>query len=64
MSGTKSARADVQVFAKTSRFGSFLKETVGDMPSPAAATTGNAPSLAISLFLFFTLPITSLFLLS
>nr|XP_046233682.1 transmembrane protease serine 9-like isoform X2 [Scatophagus argus] len=64
MSRSKSVRADVQVFAKTSRFGSFLKETVGDMPSPVTATSGNAPSFAISLYVFFTLPITSLFLLS
>ncbi|XP_034427375.1 inactive serine protease 45-like [Hippoglossus hippoglossus] len=38
MSGNKSVRADIQSFAKTSRFGSFLKETVGDMPSPATST--------------------------
>lgn len=61
-SGSKSARADVQVFAKTSRFGSFLKETVGDMPSPAA--TGNAPGFSISFFLSFAVPLTSVFLLS
>lgn len=64
MSRSKSARAEVQVFTKSSRFASFIKETVGDMPSPAAATTGNAQSFATSLFLFFTVPITSMFLLS
>ncbi|XP_022599093.1 uncharacterized protein LOC111220318 [Seriola dumerili] len=63
MSGSKSVRADIQVFAKTSRFGSFLKETVGDMPSPAAAATGNAPGFTISLFFAFTVPISSMFLL-
>lgn len=46
MSGSKSARAAIQVFEKASKFGSFLKETVDDIPSPA--TTGNAPSFAIS----------------
>lgn len=63
-SGSKSVRADVQVFAKTSRFGSFLKEVVGDMPSPAAAATANAPGFSISLFVSFAVPITSIFLLS
>ena len=32
-------RSDIQVFAKASRFGSFLKETVGDLPTPAVETT-------------------------
>ncbi|XP_041672047.1 transmembrane protease serine 9-like [Cheilinus undulatus] len=61
VSGSKSARADVQVFTKTSRFGSFLKETVGDMPTPAA--TGKAPSFSISLFLSLAVPFASVFLL-
>ncbi|XP_070708471.1 polyserase-2-like [Pempheris klunzingeri] len=64
MSGNKSVRADVQVFTKTSTFGSFLKETVGDMPSPAAAATANAPCFSISFLLSFAVPITSIFLLS
>ncbi|XP_031698807.1 transmembrane protease serine 9-like [Anarrhichthys ocellatus] len=64
MSGSKSVRADVQVFAKTSRFGSLLKETVGDMPSPEVAATGNAAGFSISLFLYFVVPVTSVFLLS
>ncbi|TWW81336.1 Prostasin [Takifugu flavidus] len=59
MSGNKSARADIHVFEKISKFGPFLKETIDDIPSPAAATTGNA----ISLFLFFILSFTTLFLL-
>ncbi|KAI4807616.1 hypothetical protein KUCAC02_027414 [Chaenocephalus aceratus] len=59
MSGNKSVRADLQVFAKASRFSSFLKETVGDMPYPA---TGNAASLSISLVLSLAVPVTSLFL--
>lgn len=63
MSGKKSARAEIQVFEKTSKFGSFLKETVDDIPSLAAATAGNAPSFVISSFLFFTIPMTTLFLL-
>ncbi|XP_041818024.1 uncharacterized protein LOC121624447 isoform X2 [Chelmon rostratus] len=63
MSGSKSGRADIQVFTKTSTFGSFLKETVGDMPSPSTTATGNVPRFAISLFLLFTVPITSMFLL-
>ncbi|XP_077959731.1 uncharacterized protein LOC120819052 isoform X3 [Gasterosteus aculeatus] len=42
ISGTKSVRADVQVFAKASRFGSFLRATVGDIPSPAEDATGNS----------------------
>lgn len=41
MSGSKSARADMQVFEKMSKFRSFLKETLDDIPSPAAAATGN-----------------------
>ncbi|XP_034427376.1 inactive serine protease 45-like [Hippoglossus hippoglossus] len=53
MSGNKSVRADIQSFAKTSRFGSFLKETVGDMPSPATSTTANAAEKAFSLFFSF-----------
>lgn len=61
MSESKSSRVDVQVFAKASRFGSFLKETVGDMPSPAANVTGKAPSFAISLVLFFTVSIVFVF---
>ncbi|KAM3592622.1 uncharacterized protein V6R79_022385 [Siganus canaliculatus] len=64
MGARKSLRADLQVFAKASKFASFLKESVGDMPSPAEATTGNAPSVAISIFLFVTVPVTSMFLLS
>lgn len=63
MSASKSARADIQVFEKVSRFGSFLKETVDDVPSPAAATTGTAPSFVISSFLFFAIPMFTLFLL-
>lgn len=64
MSGSKSARADVQVFSKTSRFGSFIEKTVEDLPSPAADLTGNSPRVSASLFLSFTVPITSVFLLS
>lgn len=60
VSESKSLRADIQVFAKTSRYGSFLKETVDDMPSPASAAAG----FSISLFLSFVVPITSMFLLS
>ncbi|KAK5881165.1 hypothetical protein CesoFtcFv8_021999 [Champsocephalus esox] len=59
MSGNKSVRADLQVFAKASRFSSFLKETVGDMPSPA---TGNAARFSISLVFSLAVPVTSLFL--
>ena len=76
MSKSKSDRADVQVFAKASRFGSFLKDTVGDMPSPEAAATGDsdlpspapaigkAPGFTVSLFFTFAVPITSMSLLS
>uniref|UniRef100_A0A671YH17 Peptidase S1 domain-containing protein n=1 Tax=Sparus aurata TaxID=8175 RepID=A0A671YH17_SPAAU len=64
VSGGKSARADLQVFAKASTFGSFLKEIVGDMPSPETTATGNVPSFAISSFLLITVPITSVLLLS
>ncbi|XP_049915642.1 transmembrane protease serine 9-like [Epinephelus moara] len=60
VSESKSLRADIQVFAKTSRYGSFLKETVDDMPSPASAAAG----FSISLFLSFVVPVTSVFLLS
>ncbi|AWP17631.1 Serine protease 27 [Scophthalmus maximus] len=63
MSGNKSIRADIQAFAKTSRFGSFLKETVGDMPSPPVSATGNAPGNAVSLFFTFAVLFTSMFLL-
>lgn len=59
---SKSVRADIQIFAKTSRFGSFLKETVGDMPSPAA--TGGAAGFSVSSFLSFFVTIASMFLLS
>ncbi|KAE8284274.1 Prostasin [Larimichthys crocea] len=61
MNGKQSVRADVQVFAKVSRFGSFLKETVGDMPAPEVASTGNAPRFYS--FLFLAVPITSMLLL-
>lgn len=61
MSGIKSAGADIHVFEKASKFGSFLKETVDDIPSVSAATTGIAPRFAISSFLFFTIIITTLF---
>lgn len=60
VSGSKSARADIQVFEKASKFGSFLKEMVDDLPSPAAAATGNTPSFAIYFTLIFTIPISSL----
>ncbi|XP_029382869.1 transmembrane protease serine 9-like [Echeneis naucrates] len=62
--GSKSANSDIQVFAKTSRFESFLKETVSNMPSAAAATSGNAPGFTISFSFAFTITITSVFLLS
>ncbi|XP_047465728.1 serine protease 33-like [Mugil cephalus] len=64
MSGSKSARADVQVFFKTPRFGSFIEKTVGDLPSPAAVLTADSPRFSLSLFLSFTVPITSMSLLS
>lgn len=59
MSGNKSAHGDIHVFEKVSKFEPFLKETIDDIPSLAATTTGNA----MSLFLFFILPISTLFLL-
>ncbi|KAF7659518.1 hypothetical protein LDENG_00295840 [Lucifuga dentata] len=63
--GSKSVHEDVQVFAKTARFGSFMKETVGNMPSPAAnPTTGDAPGYSISFLISFTVPVISIFLLS
>ncbi|KAM4624488.1 uncharacterized protein ACJ7VT_005337 [Polymixia lowei] len=50
--GTRtSPRADIQTFTRTSRFGSFLKETVGDMPSPETTATGDAPVVSLSFFL-------------
>ncbi|XP_028332996.1 tryptase gamma-like [Gouania willdenowi] len=52
LSGNKAlGRVDIQVFAKTSRFASFLKETVGDMPSPASISNGITP--VFSMFLWF-----------
>ncbi|XP_058477765.1 serine protease 46-like [Solea solea] len=54
-------RADIQVFSKTSRFGSFLKETVGDMPSPAVFATGNTLGFTNSLFFPFTVIIIIMF---
>ncbi|KAG7507372.1 hypothetical protein JOB18_032143 [Solea senegalensis] len=54
-------RADIQVFSKTSRFGSFLKETVGDMPSPAVFATGNTLGFTNSLFFTFTVIIIIMF---
>ncbi|CAJ1080986.1 LOW QUALITY PROTEIN: uncharacterized protein LOC119010001 [Xyrichtys novacula] len=62
VSGSKSTRADVQVFTKTSTFGSFLIETVGDMPTPTA--TGNAQSFSVSLLFSFTIPVATVFLWS
>ncbi|XP_037319140.2 transmembrane protease serine 9-like isoform X2 [Pungitius pungitius] len=78
ITGKKSVRADVQVFAKTSRFGSFLRETVGDIPSPAAAATGNLTAATVDLtaatgnaegfspllLLSYAVPVASVFLLS
>uniref|UniRef100_G3NYA9 Peptidase S1 domain-containing protein n=1 Tax=Gasterosteus aculeatus aculeatus TaxID=481459 RepID=G3NYA9_GASAC len=48
ISGTKSVRADVQVFAKASRFGSFLRATVSDIPSPAEDATGNSAAATMN----------------
>lgn len=63
ISGKKSDLADVQVFARTSRFSSFIQKTVGSLPYPAAAAD-NAQALSIHLLLSFTVPIASMFLLS
>ncbi|XP_028287528.1 transmembrane protease serine 9-like isoform X2 [Parambassis ranga] len=63
---SKSTHADIQVFAKTSRFGSFLKETVYDLPSPPPPPppTGNSPGSLVSLLLSFIVPVFSVFLMS
>ncbi|XP_061613040.1 uncharacterized protein LOC133469687 isoform X3 [Phyllopteryx taeniolatus] len=51
---TRSLRANIQIFSKISRFGSFLKATVGDMPSPAATSSAGAPgSYGSSVLSFF-----------
>lgn len=63
-SGSRSVHAEVNVFPKTSRYESFLKEAVDDIPAPAAATAGNEPNFAVSLFLLFILPSSSVYLLS
>lgn len=64
ISGKKSVLADVQVFARTSRFSLFIKKTVGNLPYPATAATGNAQDFSVPLLLSFAVPITSVFLLS
>lgn len=60
--GDKSVLTDVQVFAKTSRFGSLLNKTVGHLPAPPVALTGNSPSfqflvqvLSVTLFVILML---------
>ncbi|XP_056152889.1 transmembrane protease serine 9-like [Lampris incognitus] len=58
------AHTDIQTFTKVSRFGTFLKETVGDMPSPATPATGNASLLSVSLFLSLSVSLLSLLLLT
>ncbi|XP_026170760.1 transmembrane protease serine 9-like [Mastacembelus armatus] len=63
VSDIKSVHGVVQVFSKTSRFRSFLKETVGNLLSPSPAAIGSAPTFSISLFLFFAVFITCKFLL-
>ena len=65
----KSARRELQVFAKASQFGSFLKETVGELPTPDVETTddpsifGDAARFPVSL-LSFAVPILSMLLVS
>ncbi|XP_046906693.1 uncharacterized protein si:dkey-32n7.7 isoform X2 [Hypomesus transpacificus] len=64
---SRAARAEkIQTFAMTSVFGAFLKETVGDMPSPAtvAPAVGKAAHIFLPLFFSLSLPILSIFLLS
>ncbi|KAK2820323.1 hypothetical protein Q5P01_023282 [Channa striata] len=51
VSDEKSALGDVQVFVRTSRFRSFIKETVGNGQSPAAAVSF---FLALAVPLIFT----------
>lgn len=50
LSQSKSTRADIQVFPKTSQFGSFLKENVGDLPSPAVTASATTCTISITLF--------------
>ncbi|XP_054611716.1 uncharacterized protein LOC129169362 isoform X2 [Dunckerocampus dactyliophorus] len=59
---SKSLRADIQVFSRPSRFGSFLKETVGDLPSPAPSSSAGAPLSCGSLLLSFFVTLSSSYL--
>ncbi|KAK7919664.1 hypothetical protein WMY93_010948 [Mugilogobius chulae] len=56
MRGAKSSHSDIYAFPRTSQFSSFIKETVGDMPTPAAVNTttsgGTSAGLSLGLLLF------------
>ncbi|XP_051925272.1 uncharacterized protein LOC127603210 [Hippocampus zosterae] len=57
--GGRPPLADIQVFSKMLRFGCFLRETVGELPSPAAPSSAGAPSSYGSSFLSFSVAWTS-----
>ncbi|XP_049614230.1 transmembrane protease serine 9-like isoform X3 [Syngnathus scovelli] len=60
-SDTRLLGADVEVFSKMWRFGAFLKEIVGDLPSPATRSSAGAPR-CFSSFLLFLVTLTSVYL--
>nr|XP_057918663.1 uncharacterized protein LOC131110034 [Doryrhamphus excisus] len=61
-SQSQSLRNDIQIFSRTMRFGSFLKETVGDLPSPEPSSSAGAPLCYGSLVLCFFGTLTSSYL--
>ncbi|XP_037135015.1 transmembrane protease serine 9-like isoform X2 [Syngnathus acus] len=59
--GTRLLGADIEVFSKMWHFGAFLKEIVGDIPSPATTSSAGAPR-CFSSFLLFLVTLTSVYL--
>ncbi|XP_072312155.1 polyserase-2-like [Eucyclogobius newberryi] len=60
VTGAKTLRSDIHVFARTSQFASFIRETVGDMSSASAVNTtasgGNSAGSSLGLLLLFSFP--------
>ncbi|XP_061765388.1 uncharacterized protein LOC133558198 isoform X6 [Nerophis ophidion] len=60
---SRSLRADIQVFTRTKRFEAFLRETVGDLPSPAASSSAVMPGCCGSSLLCFFVTLTFSYLM-